>query len=93
MDIATRAGCEVDEFRATSTPTPLRLRPNKSYSILKEQYYVSSFLIFLLIVSKQVMGQHSTRSRQLRMHPAVITADYLECALYDSRFIVTVTQR
>ena len=46
---------------------------------------VAIFLISLLIVlPKRVIREYSTRSRQLRMQPAVVITDSFECGRRDS---------
>ena len=45
--------------------------------------HVAIFLISLLIVRKQVIQEYSTRSRQLRMQPAVVITDSFECGRHD----------
>ena len=61
----------------TPSPTPLWLRRNKSYSILKNNM-ISHFLDFHFDYIQKGDTQYSTRSRQLRMQPAVAIADSFE---------------
>ena len=52
-----------------------------------EQYDVTIFLIALLIASKWVIGQYTTRSHKMQMQPVVVIANSFDCGRYDSLWI------